>query len=593
MTTRNHPLRITLLSLLLLAASVSPSLGQQPTDTTGDPAIMAELNPEQLHEKAAGHLIRIREMAAAIDRYRARLETASAEDSLVLRRQLHNRQVQAGEILHEMVDVLLDLEQQDPQEELRVAVAEMFETITPLLWYRTDRIRQEIDAARSRRSTVDIGLRLALEDRIGDITDILNQLYEYSQQHIEDMRRLGLDTLDARTSLVYRLTDRADELSGRLDLALARMDDLEARLGETPDDVELKVLIVAAEKSRNLNVTSLETVLDLMDAYESRTADYRTQLLGATRDYSSTILDEGVAVGLLGRAWESTTEWLADNGPTFAVRVLLFLGILLAFIVASRVVRRAVEKSLSSSKLNISELLKRMIVNLTANLVMVTGLLIALSQLGISLGPLLAGIGVVGFIIGFALQDTLSNFASGLMILLYRPYDVGDLVDVAGAFGKVSQMSLVSTTVLTLDNQSLVTPNTRIWGDVIKNVTDQDVRRVDMVFGISYSDDIPHAEKVLMDILKNCPLAVDQPEPQVHLHTLGDSSVDFVVRPWAKTDDYWPCYWDVTRAVKMRFDEEGISIPFPQRDVHLYEERLADRPSTSQQPNTTSREQGA
>jgi small conductance mechanosensitive channel len=158
------------------------------------------------------------------------------------------------------------------------------------------------------------------------------------------------------------------------------------------------------------------------------------------------------------------------------------------------------------------------------------------------------------------------------MILMYRPYDVGDLVDVGGVFGTVDKMSLVSTTLLTLDNQMYVVPNSKIWGDVIKNVTAQKTRRVDMVFGISYSDDIPKAETILMDILKSHAKVLGEPEPQVHLHTLGESSVDFVVRPWVNVDDYWAVYWDVTRNVKLRFDKEGVSIPFPQRDVHVYHE---------------------
>jgi len=119
-------------------------------------------------------------------------------------------------------------------------------------------------------------------------------------------------------------------------------------------------------------------------------------------------------------------------------------------------------------------------------------------------------------------------------------------------------------------------PNSKIWGDVIKNVPDQRIRRVDMVFGISYKDDIPHAEQVLTDILSGHPKVLDEPEPMVRLHTLGESSVDFVVRPWVSTPDYWEVYWDVTRAVKMRFDAEGISIPFPQRDVHFYREDKED-----------------
>jgi len=130
-------------------------------------------------------------------------------------------------------------------------------------------------------------------------------------------------------------------------------------------------------------------------------------------------------------------------------------------------------------------------------------------------------------------------------------------------------MNLVSTSLKTLDNQLIVIPNNKIWGDVIKNVTAQGKHRVDMIFGISYTDDIPKAENVLIDILKSHERVLENPEPIVRLHTLGASSVDFVVRPWVKADDYWDVYWDVTRTVKLRFDEEGISIPFPQQDVHI------------------------
>jgi small conductance mechanosensitive channel len=138
-------------------------------------------------------------------------------------------------------------------------------------------------------------------------------------------------------------------------------------------------------------------------------------------------------------------------------------------------------------------------------------------------------------------------------------------------------MTLVSTTILTLDHRTLVIPNNKIWGDVIQNVTAQKERRIDMIFGISYSDDIPHAERVLKEILEAHEQVLDDPESIVKLHNLGESSVDFVVRPWAKTDDYWDVYWDITREVKIRFDAEGISIPFPQRDVHVIDEKATER----------------
>ena len=202
---------------------------------------------------------------------------------------------------------------------------------------------------------------------------------------------------------------------------------------------------------------------------------------------------------------------------------------------------------------------------------MLLGILVALSQIGVSLGPALAGLGVAGFIVGFALQDTLGNFAAGGMILIYRPYDVDDFVEVAGVSGLVKKMNLVSTTINTFDNQTLVIPNSKIWGDVIKNVTAQRTRRVDLVFGISYGDDIDKAERILREIVESHDKVLADPSPKIRLHKLGDSSVDFVVRPWSKTADYWEVYWDITREVKVRFDREGISIPFPQRDIHVHQ----------------------
>jgi small conductance mechanosensitive channel len=182
---------------------------------------------------------------------------------------------------------------------------------------------------------------------------------------------------------------------------------------------------------------------------------------------------------------------------------------------------------------------------------------------------------------GFALQDSLSNFAAGAMILAYRPYDVGDVIEAGGVRGKVSRMSLVSTTFLTFDNQTLIVPNSRIWGDVIRNDTAQTVRRIDLVFGVSYDTDIDHARTVFRDILAKNEKVLAEPEPIVEVQKLGDSSVEFAVRPWVRTPDYWPTYWALMREVKRRLDQEGITIPFPQRDVHLH---VADRSSHDEGP---------
>ena len=269
------------------------------------------------------------------------------------------------------------------------------------------------------------------------------------------------------------------------------------------------------------------------------TAELKRGIITATGKLSQDILNKDVASGLAEQWIANSTDWLRSNGAALVFQILTFALILFAFWIAARVGRGVVRRGLSRSKLKISSLAREFFIKMTGRLIMLFGLIIAIAQLGIEVAPLLAGLGIAGFVVGFALQDTLSNFASGLMILVYRPFDVGDVIEAGGVMGKVDEMNLVSTMVLTFDNQLLVVPNKQIWGGVIRNVTHQDTRRVDMKFGIGYSDDIPKAEKVLEEILAGHEKVLADPEPVVRLHELADSSVNFVVRPWSKTEDYW------------------------------------------------------
>lgn len=295
---------------------------------------------------------------------------------------------------------------------------------------------------------------------------------------------------------------------------------------------------------------------------------------GKVEDYESylrAISGVEVDVSDAGATWTVVTGWLtsAEGGVRWAKNISVFIVILLVSWILAKVLGKAMKRAVVKVH-SASELLKDFIVNITRKIVFVIGFVVALSMLGINIGPLLAAIGAAGFIVGFALQGTLSNFAAGILILVYRPYDVGDLVDISGAFGTVEAMTIVSTTLRTLDNQKVIVPNNKIWGDIITNATGTSKRRVDMVFGIGYSDDIGKAQKILEDILESHPAILKDPPPVVRVHELGDSSVNFVVRPWVATENYWDVYWDVTRSVKERFDAEGVSIPFPQRDVHLH-----------------------
>jgi small conductance mechanosensitive channel len=273
-----------------------------------------------------------------------------------------------------------------------------------------------------------------------------------------------------------------------------------------------------------------------------------------------------------GSTWTVITGWLksSEGGLRWLKNIILFVVTILVFMILSAILGKATQRAVSKIK-GASALLKDFLVNVVRKAIFLVGLVVALSMLEVNIGPFLAAIGAAGFIIGFALQGTLSNFAAGIMILLYRPYDIGNFVNVAGVNGTVSAMTLVSTTLTLPDNQTVVIPNNSIWGGIITNVTGSETRRVDMVFGIGYDDDIAKAQSILEKIVKDHPLVLGSPEPVIRVNELADSSVNFVCRPWAKTSDYWTVYWDITRQVKEQFDQNSISIPFPQRDVHVHQ----------------------
>jgi len=195
----------------------------------------------------------------------------------------------------------------------------------------------------------------------------------------------------------------------------------------------------------------------------------------------------------------------------------------------------------------------------------------ALGQLGIQTTSFIAIIGAAGLAIGLSLQASLSNFASGVMIIFFRPFKVGDFVEAGGVSGVVEGIQIFSTQMRTGDNKAIIVPNSSITNSNITNYSAKDERRVDLVFGIGYDDDIKQAKKVLQDIVKKEKRILKDPEPVIAVSELADSSVNFVVRPWVKTGDYWGVYFDLTEAVKLRFDKEGISIPYPQQDVHMHQ----------------------
>lgn len=322
-------------------------------------------------------------------------------------------------------------------------------------------------------------------------------------------------------------------------------------------------------------LSRLDVVLTAYEAKGGNTEDLRK--------YTKAVAGITVEVSDGAAFWSAFKGWAvsAEGGVKWLVKLLQLLAVLLVFWGIAYMVG-AVVRRMTESNTNMSAMLKSFLNTFARRIVLFIGLLVALSSLGVNVSAVLALLGGGAFILGFALQDTLGNFAAGLMLLFYRPFDEGDFVEVGGVTGTVNNVSLVTTTIRTLDNKVVLVPNKSVWGQVITNSTASPVRRVDMVFGIGYGDDADLAQQVLNDILEQHELVLAKPEPMVELHTLGESSVDFICRPWVKTDDYWRVYWDVTKQVKKAFDAQGISIPFPQRDIHIYQTRGDAKPTDEQ-----------
>jgi small conductance mechanosensitive channel len=380
--------------------------------------------------------------------------------------------------------------------------------------------------------------------------------------------KLGISDDSFADVLVTDVENSAANRSTFLELALEDVTVLRAASAALPTDTDVAARLAVHEARIKIATASLQNVVNMMGELKLDTSHYSQQLVTTTGELTSDVLDISVLSGIVSDWSASMANNVKSKGPQLLFQLMIVALILFVFSKLGRLAQALTKRGMKSSKVRVSKLFTDMIIATVKNLVVFLGILIALSQLGISLGPLLTGLGIAGFIVGFALQDTLSNFASGMMILLYRPFDVGDFVTAGGVTGKVGHMSLVNTTFKTIDNQVLIVPNNLIWQSVITNVTAQRLRRVDLTFGVAYSDDIEKVERVLAEIVAEHELILDEPEPMIKLHELADSSVNFVCRPWVKTDDYWDVYWDLLRTVKLRFDAEGITIPFPQREIH-------------------------
>ena len=353
--------------------------------------------------------------------------------------------------------------------------------------------------------------------------------------------------------------------------------------GEMTRIANLKVAALSAEGAE----------LDRIHEQINQTADRRNELIGKAQMIIDSMELKGEAPetleayrgyisGALASEFQATDiktlasqifDWAAskDGGLSFVMKAAFIIGTVFLLVIVSRLASSLAGRGIRRLS-QLSHLMQDFLLKVVFWLTFIIGLLVALSISGVNITPLFAVLGGASFILAFAMQETLGNLAAGMMIMINKPFDVGDLVDTNGILGEVEAVSIVSTTVRTLDNQVVILPNSAVWGSIITNVTVSPVRRVDMVFGIGYGDDMETASRVIEQIVAAHPLILEEPKPNIRVHELADSSVNFICRPWTKTEHYWDVYWDLTRQVKEGFDAAGVTIPFPQRDVHLFKE---------------------
>jgi small conductance mechanosensitive channel len=264
---------------------------------------------------------------------------------------------------------------------------------------------------------------------------------------------------------------------------------------------------------------------------------------------------------------EQAQNWLLTTGMDWGKSILVFLIILIIGKIVSSKICAVADTALQRAN-RVSDMLREFAVSVLNKVLFVLVLMLGLAELGVDIGPLVAGLGVTGFILGFAFQDSLANLSSGVMILLNEPFKVGDVVETGGHLGSVVELNMMAVTMNTPDNKRVIIPNKSVWGSSIVNYTANDTRRVDVGVGISYAADIDQARTIITEVLTGHEKVLAEPAPVVELVEMADSSLNLVVRPWSKTEDYWDVFFGVNQQIKEKLDAANIEIPFPQRVVH-------------------------
>jgi len=421
-----------------------------------------------------------------------------------------------------------------------------------------ERIHEELSAFEKFASSPKAYISQAF---VHDLRRVRLRYLEATLDQLESRTALGLpDSIEMRARLESIVDLAGQRLAGQIRLDAMTSEELRSRITADPDDGALREALQAVERKQTGNLDAMRSVITLQSRLQMDTTEYRALQAQQRGLIGAELLDRRVFGNVLRERMKLIRESVLTAGPDLLLRLLAFVVVLLLAWLVARGIRAVVHHVMSRKSVELGDLRERTLVSISFGLTLIVGAVIALSTLGISLGPMLAGLGIVSVVVGFALQESLGNLAAGGMILITRPYDMNDHIRLGSAEGTVKDMSLIATTIASFDNTMLVIPNRQVWNATIMNFTRAAIRRVDVEVSIPSDADFGEVERILRGIIADDDRIRSEPAPLVHFGNMGDSAVSFWVRAWVDTPRYGEVSTALKRGITQRLRKANIDI---------------------------------
>jgi len=425
---------------------------------------------------------------------------------------------------------------------------------------RLEAIYARTSQERQKHDEFDSGLQASVSRAFVQDLQILTFEYMSGLDALLRVReQLGLSVEDDRNAFQEFVTRNVERLHGQVRLDAQTLTELRRVLRSDPSNADIQSALRAVDQKQSRNLTNMAAWLEVLQGQGVDIAGHRVLLIQQQGRLGTEILQRDVLASIWREQHERLWRNVARNGPSILLRVFTFLTVLVLAWIVAHAIRRLLKALMSTPLVRLSQLMKERLLSLSFGITFLAGAVVALATIGWSVMPMLAGLGVAGLVIGFALQDSLKSFVAGWMILLYHAYDVGDYVQVSGAEGRVRQMTLNSTRIATPDNTIKLVPNRKIWDDTIVNLTASRARRVGLEIACGPDNDMDRVESSLRELLSEHPKVLNKPMPEVHLARIGPSEMVFAVQPWVRTENYWQMQRSLLKEIRQRFARDGIA----------------------------------